>query len=82
MRGTVFLNTEGELVWRSEEFLGENPGFINGSYEFILKAWKFDTEDQSTMLRMFEAFSELKLSQRGVLDFAKSIDFDIRSLRS
>jgi hypothetical protein len=46
-----------------------------------LKFWKFDTDDRDTMRTVFQAFKDLKLSQREVLDFAKSIGFEISTLR-
>ena len=51
------------------------------NYDMILKFWKFDTEDKDLMLRIFRDFRDMKLSQREVLDFAKSIGFDVSSLR-
>lgn len=81
MKGIVFLTVESSIAWREQTSLDDNPYFMPANYDLILKSWKFDTDDKDSMLRVFREFRDLKLSQREVLDFAKSIGFDISSLR-
>lgn len=81
MRGVVFLTVDHTISWRSKDTLDENPSFVRDNYHFILQSWPFDTEDDECMRRVLSAFSNLKLSQREVLDFAKSIGLDIASLK-
>jgi hypothetical protein len=81
MKGIVFLTVESNISWREQTMLDENPYFMPDNYDLILKFWKFDTDDRDTMRTVFQAFKDLKLSQREVLDFAKSIGFEISTLR-
>ena len=81
MQGVVFLTVDHSLSWRSKKVLDENPYFARDNYDLILRLWNFDTDDIDSMRNIFTAFRDLKLSQREVLDFAKSIDFDISKLR-
>ena len=81
MQGVVFLTTDHSLSWRSRQVLEENPSFARDNYDLILRLWNFDTDDTDSMRNIFIAFRDLKLSQREVLDFAKSVDFDISKLR-
>lgn len=81
MKGIVFLTVESNISWREQTMLDENPQFMPDNYDLILKFWKFDTEDQNGMRAIFQAFKDLKLSQREVLDFARSIDFNLALLK-
>ena len=72
---------ESAISWREQSVIDDNPYFMPDNYDMILKFWKFDTEDKDLMLRIFRDFRDMKLSQREVLDFAKSIGFDVSSLR-
>ncbi len=82
MKGLVFLTTDNTLSWRDKSVIDENPAFVRDNYDFILQYWNFDTDDLGKMRLMFSAFRDLKLSQREVLDLAKSIGFDLSVLRS
>lgn len=82
MIGIVFLTVDGLLSWRSKQMLDENPSFAKDNYDLILKLWNFNTDDLGVMRRVFGAFRDMKLGQREVLDFARSIGFDISTLRN
>lgn len=81
MIGKAFLTVDGTISWRSRQALEENPSFAKDNYDLILKIWSFNTDDKDDMRRLFTSFSDLKLNQRDVIDFAKSIGFDIAALR-
>lgn len=82
MIGYCFLNAEGILGFRTKEFIETDmPNFWQDNINFILSVWRFDTEDLSSMYQMYARFRELKLKSSDVLDFSKSINFDIKSLK-
>ena len=81
MKGLAFLNADGVLCFRPKEFLDENPSFVSSNADLIMKAWRFDTEDFSSMYDMFSRIRDLRLSIPEVTAFAKAIGFDISSLK-
>lgn len=81
MKGLAFLNADGVLCFRTQEFLDENPSFISANADLIMKAWRFDTQDFSSMYDMFSRIRDLRLSIPEVKAFASAINFDLQSLK-
>lgn len=83
MKGVAFLDVDGELGFRSQEFLDyEDPKFMTNNHTFILKAWRFDTDDINSMLDMFRCIRDMRLTTiPAATAFAKSIGFDLARLK-
>lgn len=83
MKAYCYLDVEGTLVIKTAEYIEmDNPAFWKINDHFILRVWKFDTEDMSSIHRMFTGFKELKLSADLVKRFADSINIHIPDLKA
>jgi len=83
MKGLAYLDADNNVSYRTKDFLDNvDPMFIPNNYHHIIKAWNFDTEDFQTMLSMFRGFKDLKLGNQQVLEFSRTIGFDISKLRT
>jgi hypothetical protein len=82
MRGYAFLNADGNLSFRTEEYIvTENPLFWKDNQDFIIQVWRFDTEDTSSMYQMLKSFKFLRLKSDKVLSFIESIKFDMQKVK-
>jgi hypothetical protein len=82
MKGYCYLDTEGRLNYKPKEYIDvENPLFWQNNGPFILAVWKFDTEDLSAMYRMYSRFKVLRLRSEDVLEFSKTINFQVETLK-
>lgn len=78
MIGYVYLDNDHNLNIRNKEYVEvEDPGFWSRNSHYISVVWKFDTEDVSSMHRLMSAFRRHELQNKQVLDFCKSIGFDL-----
>lgn len=82
MKGVAFLDVDGGLGFRTQEFLDNtDPMFMTNNHAFILKAWRFDTDNFDLMYDMFRALRDLKLTSSAVVDLARAIGFDVARLK-
>lgn len=83
MKGYVYLNPEGDLVYKDKNYIENvNPMFWTENEFFVLRVWMFDTEDDDSMWRAFLGFKNLKLKGFVVQNFCKAIDFDLEGFKS
>lgn len=83
MRGTAFLDEDVNIGWRSEEFLtSDDPMFFQNNSASLIKAWPFDTDNFAAMYAMFSSMRDMRLNQQKVVDFARSIKYDLAQLRN
>lgn len=81
MKGYAYLDNEGGVFYKPAEYIDlDNPGFWKDNEYLILLVWKFDTDDMSSMHRMYTRFKTLKLKSQTIIDFSSSIGFNIESL--
>jgi hypothetical protein len=82
MKGYCYLSNDGKLVVKNSNYIDEvNPGFFSENKEFVLKVWKFDTDNMRSMLRMYSDFRDLELKRETVRVFSNSIGFAIEKLK-
>ena len=82
MKGYCYLDVEGTLNYKSCDYIDiENPCFWRDNDPFILMVWKFDTDDLSSMYKMYTRFKTLELKSDPVIEFSKTINFDIKTLK-
>lgn len=83
MKGLAYLDADSSISYRTKDFINNvDPMFISNNYHYIVKAWNFDTDDFQTMLSMFRGFKDLRLSNQQVMEFARTIGFDLSKLRA
>jgi hypothetical protein len=76
MRGYVYLDLDRQLVFKPAEYIeSDNPYFFSQNSHLIVKKWKFDMSDETSMENMFRNFKDLALPTSSVRDFADSIGF-------
>jgi hypothetical protein len=81
MKGYAFLDNDGNLGHRPASYIEEdNPGFLQDNQHTIIRVWRFDTEDTSSMYSMYSVFKNLKLKSQSVREFSSSINFDTARL--
>lgn len=84
MVGYAYLDLDGHLIYKTRQYIEEvDPGFFSKNSHFIIKRWKFDTEDRSNMVRLLQAVSDLIPNNNGntIKLFLRSIDYDLNNLR-
>jgi hypothetical protein len=83
MKGYAFLDADGRMQYRSQEYIDvDNPFFWQQNRYDILRKWKFDTEDMASMLFMFRHLRDLRLSADLVMEFCTMINFDVETLKN
>jgi hypothetical protein len=86
MKGYAFIDMDFNLQYRTAEFIEvDNPFFWQQNKDFILRKWKFDTEDLSSMYFMFNQLREIFKGQNAsattVENFCTMIDFNTKLLK-
>jgi hypothetical protein len=85
MKGYAYLDLDMNLLYRTADYIdNENPGFFSNSSnkQYIVRYWKFDTSDLRIMWNMYSSFQDLKVPVTSVLNFTKSIGFDINIFKN
>jgi hypothetical protein len=83
MIGYAYLDLDNELMYKTQDYIeNDNPGFWGQNSHLILKYWKFDTEDMNNMRKLFHAITNLAVPNSNVLNFVRTIKFDMNSLKS
>lgn len=83
MIGYAYLDIDNYIVYKTQQYIEEvDPGFFSKNSHFIVRRWKFDTDDISSIRRMIIAFADLELQNSRIMDFFKSINFDLNTLVS
>lgn len=86
MIGYAFLDSDCNLQYRTQQFIEhDNPYFWQQNKDFIMRKWRFDTEDLDIMKYMFnqirEIFRSSNLNPSSVENFCNMIGFDTRILK-
>lgn len=86
MIGYAFLDSDSRLQYRTQKFIEvDHPHFWQENKYYILRKWKFDTDDLQNMHNMFrqirEIFQSSKLSPELVVEFCQMIGFDTKQLK-
>lgn len=83
MKGYVYLDLDNVLVYKPLEYIeSDNPYFFSQNQHLIVKKWKFDTEDFSSMETLYRSFADLKIDVSRVLDFSQCINFHPSMLKA
>ncbi|MNK09964.1 hypothetical protein D3C87_279740 [compost metagenome] len=81
MIGYAYLDFDGNLVHKTKRYIEEDdPLFWQNNRNLIVDKWRFDTEDMGSMINMFRRIKDRKIPNQTVVDFAKSISFDLNTL--
>jgi hypothetical protein len=76
MVGYCYLDLDGHVTYKTENYISSiDPGFFSNNRHLIVKYWKFDTDDRSSMVRLMRDFTDLKLQVTSVENFFRSINF-------
>jgi hypothetical protein len=76
MTGYCYLDFDGNITYKTNDYISTvDPGFFNNNKHLIVKYWKFNTEDRSSMIRLMRDFTDLKLQVTPVENFFRSINF-------
>lgn len=81
MKGSVFYDVDGNLSYRTPEFLNEDPGFPGRNKHFIIQWWNFDTENKDGMVMMLKQFAVRKIPRDRVNNFLAMINFDLEKFK-
>lgn len=82
MKGYAYADLDGNLVYKVADYIDNiNPGFFGQNRHMICKHWSFDTDDVSSMIRMFKNMDDLKLRVTTTQSFIKTIGYDMTRLR-
>ena len=83
MKGYAYLNLDGDIGVKNREYIDtENPLFWQENAEYIQRVWTFDTEDPTSMMRMYSTFRALGLKTDKVKNFSQAIGYSIETLKS
>lgn len=83
MKGYAYVDIDANLVLKNPEYIEtDNPLFWRENLHLIIKWWKFDTEDLSSMRTMLTQMKDLQLKAHIVTPFLEAINFDISTLRA
>lgn len=83
MIGYAYADLDGNVVYKVASYIEEmNPGFFSQNRHLIVKHWKFDTDDTSSMIRMFRGFMDVGVRKSSSSDFIKSINYDMTKLKN
>jgi hypothetical protein len=78
MRGYAYIDNDGNIGVRSEAFIDiEDPGFWSRNAHLIDTVWKFDTEDESSMIRILTSFKNREMNKIRVEEFCSQIGFNL-----
>lgn len=82
MKGYVYLDPEGNLIYKDKDYIDNiNPLFWTENEYFVLRVWTFDTEDDDSMWNAFLGFRNLQLKGHVVQNFCKSVGFDLEAFK-
>lgn len=83
MIGYAYIDNDRNLSIRNKEYIEvEDPGFWDRNSHLIDTVWIFNTEDEYSMYRLMSSFRRLELQSSQVIDFCKSINFDLQQFLS
>jgi hypothetical protein len=83
MIGYAYADLDGNVHHKVASYIEEHdPGFFGRHRHLIVKHWRFDTEDVSSMLRMFREFMDIGIRKSSSADFIKSINYDMTKLKN
>lgn len=84
MIGYAYLDLDGHLIYKTQQYIDEvDPGFFTQNSHFILRRWKFDTEDRFSMIRLLQAVTDLiPNSASNIKLFLQSINYNPDNLRA
>lgn len=83
MIGYAYADLDGNVVHKVASYIDNiNPGFFGQNRHLIIKHWKFDTEDHSSMIRMFRGFMDSGVRKSSSGDFIKAIGYDMTNLKN
>lgn len=81
MIGYGYLDLDSRFIHKTQDYIENvDPGFFSKNRVYILKHWKFDTEDRSSMIRMLREASDLDTPESTIRLFLRSIDYDLSKL--
>ena len=84
MIGYAYLDLDTKLIYKTQRYIDEvDPGFFTQNRSFILRHWKFNTEDRSSMVRLITAVQDLLPTNNGTVIklFLQSINYHPDNLR-
>lgn len=82
MIGYAYLDMDLNMIHKTQHYIDEiDPGFFSKNRTYVIKHWKFDTEDRSSMTRMLRSAADLGAKDNIIRLFFKSIDYDLNQLK-
>lgn len=82
MRGYAYLDVDGNVFYKQASYIEtENPFFWTENAGFVLKWWKFDTDDLVSMRNMLLQLKSYQVRMETVMSFLDSINFDLNRLK-
>lgn len=82
MKGYAYLDLDNNVVYRVASYIDEdNPGFFAQNSHLIIKHWKFDTDNSSSMLVLFRNLNDLAVPNTKVKIFIDCIGYDMKKLK-
>jgi hypothetical protein len=83
MKGYAYLDIDANLVFKDYKYINEdNPFFWKDNAHLLVKWWKFDTEDLSSMRTMLTQFKDLEIKAHIVQPFLEALNFDMSVLKT
>lgn len=77
------MDLDGNVVYKVENYIDNiNPGFFSQNRHLIIKHWKFNTDDPSSMLAMFRSLNDLQVRISSTNSFISSIGYDMTRLKN
>lgn len=77
MKVYAFVDLDGNLGLRNWDYINnDNPGFFIQNRDFIVKHWKIDTEDKSSLWRFLKYCTDFKIDKDKVLNFLKQLGIE------
>jgi hypothetical protein len=82
MKGYAYLDLDNNVIYKSADYIdNDNPGFFLQNHHYIIKHWKFNTDDARSMWTVFSALTDLKIPVSNVRAFIDCIGYDMNRLR-
>lgn len=83
MKGYAYLDLDNNLVYKPAEYIdSDNPYFFIQNSHLVVKKWKFDTQDFTSMENMLRSFTDLKIDVSRTLEFLQCISFHPNDLKT
>lgn len=82
MKGWMFLQSDGQVDFRTEEFIGQNMLFFQDNQDTILRVWRFDTEDMPVMKAALEGWRVFRPINSDVQLFCSRIGLDVSKVKA